>query len=296
VALSSGTRLGPYEVQSPLGSGGMGEVYAARDTRLERTVAIKILPERLTDDPAFRERFDREARIISQLDHPHICALYDVGEEQGRAFLVMQYLEGETLAARLQSKGALNAAHRAGVVHRDLKPGNVTITKAGSKLLDFGLAKAGATTDAGAGQSALPTTLLAAQARDAQTVPGTIPGTFQCGGPRSSARLGSACSPTSDSPPPSGRRADGSRTGHRVAGVSERRSTSAQSAGDASAAAYPVSRSSRFPARRRGPRGTPAQPSVGDPRRSSAADDRGKPRAIPRTRSSHTRPSVRRVD
>src|SRR5713226_6966254 len=101
-----GTRLGPYEIVAPLGTGGMGEVYKARDTRLDRTVAIKILPETLAADPQFRERFDREARTISQLDHPHICALYDVGEQSGTAFLVMQYLEGETLADRLK-KGAL---------------------------------------------------------------------------------------------------------------------------------------------------------------------------------------------
>ena len=99
--LANGSRLGPYEVLSPLGAGGMGEVYKARDTRLDRTVAIKVLPPALAADPQFRERFDREARAISSLDHPHICALYDVGEEQGALFLVMQYLEAETLADRL---------------------------------------------------------------------------------------------------------------------------------------------------------------------------------------------------
>ena len=134
----------------------MGEVYKARDTRLDRTVAIKILPETLAADPQFRERFDREARAISQLDHPHICALYDVGEQDGTAFLVMEYLEGETLAERLdegraaarsgahdrdRDRVALDKAHRAGIVHRDLKPGNIMLTKAGAKLLDFGLAK-----------------------------------------------------------------------------------------------------------------------------------------------------------
>jgi eukaryotic-like serine/threonine-protein kinase len=156
MALSPGTRLGPYEILSPLGAGGMGEVYKARDTRLDRTVAIKILPEALAADPLFRDRFDREARAISQLDHPHICALYDVGEQDGTAFLVMQYLEGETLAGRLakgalpldqallyaiQVADALDKAHRAGIVHRDLKPANVMLTKAGAKLLDFGVAK-----------------------------------------------------------------------------------------------------------------------------------------------------------
>src|SRR4029077_14684224 len=132
--VSAGTRLGPYEIQSPLGAGGMGEGFKARDTRLDRTVAIKILPEALAADAQFRDRFEREARTISQLDDPHICALYDVGVEQGTSYLVMQYLEGETLAARLQKgalplsealklalqiAGALDKAHRAGIIHRD---------------------------------------------------------------------------------------------------------------------------------------------------------------------------------
>jgi Tol biopolymer transport system component len=172
MALAAGARLGPYEILSALGSGGMGEVYRARDTRLDRTVAIKILPEVLAGDPQFRDRFDREARAISQLDHPHICMLYDVGEQDRTSFLVMQYLEGETLEARLtkgalpidqalqyaiQIADALDRAHRAGIVHRDLKPGNIMLTRAGAKLLDFGLAKtlpAGTT----AGLSMLPTT------------------------------------------------------------------------------------------------------------------------------------------
>ncbi len=146
----------------------MGEVYKARDTRLDRTVAIKVLPDMLAGDPQFRERFDREARAISQLDHPHICALYDVGDQDGTAFLVMQFLDGETLADRL-TKGALpieqalrmaieiasalDRAHRAGIVHRDLKPGNIMLTKAGAKLLDFGLAKTSSSFVAGAGLS-----------------------------------------------------------------------------------------------------------------------------------------------
>jgi len=186
--LSAGTRLGPYEILSALGAGGMGEVYRARDTRLDRTVAIKVLPESFAADPLFRERFDREARAISQLTHPHICTLYDVGEQQGTAYLVMEYLEGETLADRLktgalplddalknaiQIADALDKAHRAGLVHRDLKPGNVMLTKAGAKLLDFGLAKATAPAVAGAGLSMVPTT------PPHLTAQGTILGTFQ---------------------------------------------------------------------------------------------------------------------
>src|SRR6476659_915980 len=140
--LTPGSRLGPYEILSLLGTGGMGEVYRARDTRLGRTVAIKILPDALSADPHFRDRFDREARAVSQLDHPHICALYDVGEHDGTAFLVMKYLDGETLAATL-TKGplpleralrhaieiadALDKAHQAGIVHRDLKPSNIML-------------------------------------------------------------------------------------------------------------------------------------------------------------------------
>jgi serine/threonine protein kinase len=139
--VTPGTRLGPYEIVSPLGAGGMGEVFKARDTRLDRTVAIKILPEALAADPQFRERFDREARAISQLTHSHICTLYDVGHQDGTHYLVMEYLDGETLADRL-AKGALpldqalriaiematalDTAHRAGIVHRDLKPGNIS--------------------------------------------------------------------------------------------------------------------------------------------------------------------------
>src|SRR6185295_11802758 len=156
MSMPSGTRLGPYEIVAAIGAGGMGEVYKARDTRLDRAVAIKILPESLASDPQFRERFDREARAISQLTHPHICTLYDVGEHSGTAYLVMELLDGETLAARLergalptnqaltiavQIADALDRAHRAGITHRDLKPGNIMLTKAGAKLLDFGLAK-----------------------------------------------------------------------------------------------------------------------------------------------------------
>ena len=153
-----GTRLGPYELVSAAGAGGMGEVYRARDTRLDRTVALKVLPSDLTSDPAARQRFEREARAIAALSHPHICTLHDIGQQDGIDFLVMEYLDGETLAARIargklpldqalqygiQIADALAAAHRAGIVHRDLKPGNVMLTKSGAKLLDFGLAKPG---------------------------------------------------------------------------------------------------------------------------------------------------------
>jgi len=156
MSLASGTKLGPYEIQSPLGAGGMGEVYRARDTRLDRTVAVKILPAHLAENPEARQRFEREARTISSLNHSNICTLYDVGEEGGTSYLVMEYMQGETLDARLQ-KGplplkqaldcavqvcdALEKAHRAGIVHRDLKPGNIMLTASGAKLLDFGLAK-----------------------------------------------------------------------------------------------------------------------------------------------------------
>jgi len=156
MTLRTGSRLGPYEILAPLGAGGMGEVYRARDTRLERTVAVKVLPAHLSLSPESRQRFEREARTISQLSHPHICAIYDVGNAEGVEYLVMEYLEGETLAERL-AKGplpieqvlrhgieiadALDRAHAQGIVHRDLKPANVMITKSGVKLLDFGLAK-----------------------------------------------------------------------------------------------------------------------------------------------------------
>src|SRR5271170_5970074 len=158
MALASGTKLGPYEIQSSLGAGGMGEVYRARDTRLDRTVAIKILPAHLSSDPGARQRFEREARTISSLNHPHICQLYDIGAQDGASFLVMEFLEGETLAERLHkgplqleqclkiaielSEG-LEKAHRSGIIHRDLKPANIFLTQDGhAKLLDFGLAKA----------------------------------------------------------------------------------------------------------------------------------------------------------
>ena len=151
-----GTRFGPYEIIEALAEGGMGEVYKARDTRLDRTVALKVLPEHVSADPEIRRRFEREARAISALSHPNICTLFDVGNHNGQEYLVMEYLDGRTMAERL-SQGpmtleeimaygmdvadALEKAHKNGIVHRDLKPGNIVLTKSGAKLLDFGLAK-----------------------------------------------------------------------------------------------------------------------------------------------------------
>ncbi len=154
--LNPGTTLGPYEIVAPLGAGGMGEVYRAKDTRLGRDVAIKVLPEHLTSNPEVRARFEREARTVSSLNHPHICTLHDVGREGENEYLVMELVEGETLAQRLtrgplplpellrigvQIADALDRAHRAGIVHRDFKPGNVMLAKMGAKLMDFGLAR-----------------------------------------------------------------------------------------------------------------------------------------------------------
>ncbi len=153
---AAGARLGPYEIQEPIGAGGMGEVYKALDTRLDRTVAIKVLPPQWAENTEMRQRFEREAQIIASLNHPNICVLHDIGNQDGHPFLVMEYLEGETLAARIARGGmewaealplgiamadALDKAHRRGVVHRDLKPANVILTASGPKLLDFGLAK-----------------------------------------------------------------------------------------------------------------------------------------------------------
>src|SRR5687768_17301331 len=182
--VGSGTRLGPYEIVSQLGAGGMGEVWRAKDTRLDRSVAVKILPATLAQNAQFRMRFEREARSISQLNHPHICTIHDVGNENGTDYLVMELLEGESLAERLsrgplplaevlrygiQIAEALDRAHRAGIVHRDLKPGNVMITKAGAKLLDFGLAKA----------SGPEISVDGATEHKPLTAEGTILGTFQ---------------------------------------------------------------------------------------------------------------------
>jgi hypothetical protein len=186
--LTSGTKLGPYEVQSPLGAGGMGEVYRAWDTRLERPVAIKILPAQFTADPVSKQRFEREARIISSLNHPHICVVYDIGHQEGIDYIVMECVEGETLAKRLE-KGplpldqtlkygaqiaeALDKAHRHGIVHRDLKPGNIMLTATGAKLLDFGLAKHAAPL------AELATLTVATVPASPLTQQGAIVGTFQ---------------------------------------------------------------------------------------------------------------------
>jgi Tol biopolymer transport system component len=184
-----GRRLGPYEILSAIGAGGMGEVYTARDTRLERIVAIKVLPTHLADRSLLRERFEREARTIASLNHPHICTLFDTGRQDDIDYLVMEYLEGETLAQRLQQRGALpleqvlqyaieisdalDKAHRKGVTHRDLKPGNIMLTKSGTKLLDFGLAKLRQEAAPATPLSQLPTM------NTAITGEGTILGTLQ---------------------------------------------------------------------------------------------------------------------
>ena len=200
--LTSGTRLGPYEILAPLGAGGMGEVYRARDTRLERSVAIKVLPGHLSSDRDLRQRLEREAKAISCLQHPNICVLHDVGHQDGTDFLVMEYLEGETLADRLR-KGpvpidqviqigieiadALEKAHRQGITHRDLKPGNIMLTKSGAKLMDFGLAKPGVRQDTLASDltpgltPSSPTSPVAIPAgmTTPLTVAGSLVGTFQ---------------------------------------------------------------------------------------------------------------------
>ncbi len=193
--LTPGTKLGPYEIVAPLGAGGMGEVYRARDTRLDREVAIKVLPQHLSANPEVRARFEREAKTVSSLNHPHICTLFDVGREGDTDYLVMELIEGETLATRLekgalptaetlrigsQIADALDRAHRAGVVHRDLKPGNIMLTKSGAKLMDFGLARAtgmaGPASGSGVTMEALTQSPTIAQPLTAE---GTIVGTFQ---------------------------------------------------------------------------------------------------------------------
>src|SRR6202140_779221 len=181
--------LGPYQTLSAIGAGGMGEFYKARDTRLNRIVAIKVLPAHLADRSELRERFEREAKTIASLNHPHICTLFDIGQQDGIDYLVMEYLEGETLAQRLMKgslpleqvlqfaieiSDALDKAHRKGVTHRDLKPGNIMVTKSGTKLLDFGLAKLKQeATPANMPLSELPT------ANDPLTAEGSIVGTLQ---------------------------------------------------------------------------------------------------------------------
>src|SRR5262245_62004409 len=187
MSLAARTRLGPYEIVAPLGAGGMGEVYRAKDTRLGRDVAVKVLPQHLSSNPEIRARFEREAKTVSALNHPHICTLHDVGREGEIDYLVMELMEGETLAARLakgplplaevlkfggQIADALGRAHRAGVMHRDLKQGNVMVTRSGAKLMAFGLARAtglGATSE----MTSSPTVA------GPLTAEGTILGTFQ---------------------------------------------------------------------------------------------------------------------
>ena len=198
MALTSGTKLGPYEIQSALGNGGMGEVYRAKDTRLDRTVAVKILAAHLSSSPELKQRLEREARAISALNHPHICQLYDIGSQNGTDFLVMEFLEGETLADRLRRGAmplgdvykvgaaiaeALEVAHRQGIIHRDLKPGNIMLTKSGAKLMDFGLAKplAGSTASAAAAPPSFTAvaTMSGPSPLSPLTTAGTIVGTIQ---------------------------------------------------------------------------------------------------------------------
>ena len=188
MALTSGTKLGPYEILAPLGAGGMGEVYRARDARLDREVAIKVLPAHLSSDAALKQRLEREAKAVSKLSHPHICTLHDIGHQDGVDFLVMEYLEGETLEQRLlkgpvppeqtlryagQIADALAKAHKVGITHRDLKPANVMLTRSGAKLMDFGLAK-----QAGLAPLAAALTEMTMEQKKL-TGEGTIVGTFQ---------------------------------------------------------------------------------------------------------------------
>src|SRR5271169_603416 len=199
MALTSGTKFGPYEIQTQLGAGGMGEVYRALDTRLDRTVAIKVLASHLSSSPELKQRMEREARSISALNHPHICQLYDIGSQNGTDYLVMEFLEGETLAERLKRGAlplnevlkigiavaeALAIAHRQGIVHRDLKPGNIMLTQGGAKLMDFGLAKALGLQTTASGSGAAPSftaaaTLSGPSPLSPLTTAGSIIGTIQ---------------------------------------------------------------------------------------------------------------------
>ena len=193
MSIPSGKRLGPYQIADQIGAGGMGEVYRATDTRLGRTVAVKVLPEHLASDPGRRERFAREAQAVSSLNHPHISALYDVGEEDGVHYLVMEHVEGETLQKRLekgplpvdeaieyaaQMADALEKAHQKGIVHRDLKPSNVMLASSGVKLLDFGLAKWSGAPGAGSPLSEMPTMSNQGDS-EPLTEEGSILGTFR---------------------------------------------------------------------------------------------------------------------
>ncbi len=186
--LERGLKLGPYEIEEAIGAGGMGEVYRAVDTRLDRTVAIKVLPGHMAENPELRQRLEREAKAVSSLTHPNVCALYDLGHHEGVDFLVMEFIDGETLAERLtrgplptaevlkigtQIADALEKAHRAGIIHRDLKPGNIMLTRDGAKLLDFGLAKA----DAPSGSD--PNLTVSPTVSQPLTAVGTVLGTYQ---------------------------------------------------------------------------------------------------------------------
>src|SRR5579872_2107851 len=197
MTLTSGCKLGPYEIQAALGAGGMGEVYRARDTRLGRDVAIKVIPAHLSANVDLKQRLEREAKAISSLNHPHVCTLHDIGSENDVDFLVMEYLEGETLADRLlrgplpleealnvaiEIADALDKAHSSAIIHRDLKPGNIMLTKAGSKLMDFGLATiAGRAGADGRLTPSTPTMSLATLSAPASllTEKGKVVGTFQ---------------------------------------------------------------------------------------------------------------------
>src|SRR5215472_10977299 len=185
--LIPGNKLGPYEIQSPLGAGGMGEVYRANDTRLDRAVAIKILPAEVAKDVVRKQRFEREAKTISSLNHSNICMLHDIGSQDGVDYLVMECVEGETLEKRLKKGSlptrevlryaieladALDKAHRQGIIHRDIKPGNIMLTKSGVKLMDFGLAKMNS-------EAAPPDALTEMTSDKKLTAEGTILGTFQ---------------------------------------------------------------------------------------------------------------------